>query len=141
MIEHGILRKLVSGERKKQPDLINVIHLGGPDVFSPLLEPLGLKVNLVMGGSTLDKLAQMSEAQATVTMCFVLSYLATGLEQGYGVPEVKAPLPYGLDDTRPWRRRAAAHRPWPPTEKTRRREGHPAIRVQRQDEGSARRLA
>jgi nitrogenase molybdenum-iron protein alpha chain len=104
VIEHGILRRLVSRERVKQPDLINVIHLGGPDVFTPLLEPLGLKVNLVMGGSTLDKLAQMSEAQATVTMCFVLSYLATGLEQEYGVPEVKAPLPYGLEDTDGWLR-------------------------------------
>jgi nitrogenase molybdenum-iron protein alpha chain len=108
VIEHGILRRLVSREGKKQPDLINVIHLGGPDVFSPLLAPLGLKTNLVMGGSTLDTLAQMSEAQATVTMCFVLSYLATGLEQDYGVPEVKAPLPYGLADTDRWLREIAS---------------------------------
>jgi nitrogenase molybdenum-iron protein alpha chain len=108
VIEHGILRKLVNrNPKKKQPDLINVIHLGGPDVFTPLLEPMGLKANLVMGGSTLDKLAQLSEAQATVTMCFVLSYLATGLEQDYGIPEVKAPLPYGLKDTDGWLREIA----------------------------------
>lgn len=104
VIEHGILRRLVPYPRTKQPDLINVIHLGGPDVFSPLLNPLGLRVNLVMGGNTLERLAQMSEAAATVTMCFVLSYLATGLEQAFGVPEVRAPLPYGLDATDNWLR-------------------------------------
>ncbi|MCG6203446.1 nitrogenase [Rhodopseudomonas sp. HC1] len=104
VIEHGILRRLVPHAPQRQPDLINVIHLGGPDVFSPLLGPLGLRVNLVMGGNTLERLAQMSEAAATVTMCFVLSYLATGLEQEFGVPEVKAPLPYGLDATDNWLR-------------------------------------
>ena len=103
VIEHGILRKLVK-PGPKQPDQINVIHLGGPDVFSPLLEPLGLKVNLVMGGSTLERLAKTPQAAATVTMCFVLSYLAAGLEQEYGVPEVKAPLPYGLEATDEWLR-------------------------------------
>jgi nitrogenase molybdenum-iron protein alpha chain len=104
VIEHGILRRLVPRAPQKQPDLINVIHLGGPDVFSPLLAPLDLRVNLVMGGNTLEVLAQLSEAAATVTMCFVLSYLATGLEQEFGVPEVKAPLPYGLDATDYWLR-------------------------------------
>ena len=81
-----------------------VIHLGGPDVFSPLVTPLGLKVNLVMGGNLLERLADLSTAAATVTMCFVLSYLATGLEQEYGVPEIRAPLPYGLDATDNWLR-------------------------------------
>ncbi|MDR3441172.1 nitrogenase component 1 [Telmatospirillum sp.] len=105
VIEHGILRNLVRKDPpRKQKDLINVIHLGGRDVFAPLLGPLGLRVNLVMGGNTLDRLAQTSEAAATVTMCFVLSYLATGLEQEFGVPEIKAPLPYGLDATDNWLR-------------------------------------
>jgi nitrogenase molybdenum-iron protein alpha chain len=105
VIEHGILRRLVPRDPpQRQPDLINVIHLGGPDVFSPLLNPLGLRVNLVMGGNTLERLAELSQAAATVTMCFVLSYLATGLEQEFGIPEVKAPLPYGLDATDNWLR-------------------------------------
>jgi nitrogenase molybdenum-iron protein alpha chain len=105
VIEHGILRKLVDrAPPVKDPDLVNVIHLGGPDVFTPLLAPLGLRVNLVMGGNTLERLAELSSASATVTMCFVLSYLATGLEQEHGVPEIKAPLPYGLDATDEWLR-------------------------------------
>jgi nitrogenase molybdenum-iron protein alpha chain len=105
VIEHGLLRQLVTkNPTRKQQDLVNVIHLGGPDVFSPLLNPLGLRANLVMGGSTLESIAQLSEAACTVTMCFVLSYLATGLEQQYGVPEVKEPLPYGLEATDIWLR-------------------------------------
>jgi nitrogenase molybdenum-iron protein alpha chain len=105
VIEHGILRRLVPNRlNEKRDDLLNVIHLGGPDVFSPLVNPLGLKVNLVMGGSSLERLADLSTAAATVTMCFVLSYLANGLEQEYGVPEIRAPLPYGLDATDNWLR-------------------------------------
>ncbi len=105
VIEHGILRRLVPDRRhEKRDDLLNVIHLGGPDVFSPLVNPLGLQVNLVMGGNSLERLADLSTAAATVTMCFVLSYLATGLEQEYGVPEIRAPLPYGLDATDNWLR-------------------------------------
>lgn len=105
VIEHGILRRLVAHRpEEKNQDLLNVIHLGGPDVFTPLVGPLGLKVNLVMGGNPLERLADLSTAAATVTMCFVLSYLATGLEQEYGVPEIRAPLPYGLDATDNWLR-------------------------------------
>jgi len=104
VIEHGILRRMVRKPTRRQEDLINVIHLGGPDVFTPLLAPMGLRVNLVMGINRLDRLAEMSEATATATMCFVLSYLAAGLEQEFGVPEIKAPLPYGLDATDEWLR-------------------------------------
>jgi nitrogenase molybdenum-iron protein alpha chain len=68
---------------------------------------LGLRINLVMGGNTLDKLAQLSEASATITMCSVLSYLAAGLEREYGVPEVKATLPYGIQATDDWLREIA----------------------------------
>lgn len=108
VIEHGILRQLVNkNPGKKQEDLINVIHLGGPDVFTPLLSQLGLRINLVMGGNDLDKLSALSEASATVTMCSVLSYLAAGLEREYGVPEVKATLPYGIQATDDWLREIA----------------------------------
>jgi nitrogenase molybdenum-iron protein alpha chain len=108
VIEHGILRNLINKTpSKKQEDLINVIHLGGPDVFTPLLGQLGLHVNLVMGGNTLDSLSQLTEATATITMCSVLSYLAAGLEREYGVPEIKATLPYGIQATDDWLREIA----------------------------------
>jgi len=108
VIEHGILRQLVrKNPREKQEDLVNVIHLGGEDVFTPLLKQLGLRCNLVMGGSTLEKLDILSEASATITMCSALSYLAAGLEQEFGVPEVKASIPYGLKATDEWLRELA----------------------------------
>jgi len=108
VIEHGILRNLVNkAPERRQDDLVNVIHLGGPDVFSPLLGQLGLRVNLVMGGNTLESLAQLTEASCTITMCSVLSYLAAGLEREYGVPEIKCTLPYGLNSTDEWLREIA----------------------------------
>jgi nitrogenase molybdenum-iron protein alpha chain len=106
--EHGILRQIVrKNPGKKQEDLVNILHLGGPDVFTSLLEQLGLRCNLVLGGSTLDKLEQLSEASATAAMCSVLSYLAAGLEQDFGVPQVKAAAPYGLKATDEWLRELA----------------------------------
>jgi nitrogenase molybdenum-iron protein alpha chain len=108
VIEHGILRQLVNKHpARRQEDLVNVIHLGGHDVFTPLLSQLGLRTNLVMGGSTLENLARLSEASATITMCSALSYLATGLEQEYGIPEIKATIPYGMEATDTWLRELA----------------------------------
>jgi nitrogenase molybdenum-iron protein alpha chain len=105
---HAILRQLVNkNPTKKQEDLVNVLHLGGPDIYTPMLAKLGLRCNLVMGGSTLEQLEQLPEAAATAAMCTVLSYLAAGLEQEYGVPEVKVPTPYGLKATDEWLREVA----------------------------------
>ena len=107
--QHGVLRQIVrKNPTKKQDDLINVINLWGSDVFSPMLANLGLRVNYVMDLATVEELAQMSEAAASVGFCYTLSsYLAAGLEQEYGVPEVKAPMPYGIAGTDAWLREIA----------------------------------
>lgn len=107
--QHGVLRQIVrKNPTKKQEDLINVINLWGSDVFSPMLANLGLRVNYVMDLATVEELAQMSEAAASVGFCYTLSsYLAAGLEQEYGVPEVKAPMPYGIAGTDAWLREIA----------------------------------
>jgi len=107
--QHGILRQIVrKNPEKKQEDLVNVINLWGSDVFSPILGELGLRVNYVVDMATVDELAQMSEAAATVGFCYTLSsYLAAGLEQEFGVPEVKAPMPYGFAGTDAWLREIA----------------------------------
>jgi len=104
--QHGILRQIVrKNPTRKQDDLINVINLWGSDVFSPMLANLGLRVNYVVDLASVDDLAQMSEAAATVGFCYTLSsYLAAGLEQEFGVPEVKAPMPYGIAGTDAWLR-------------------------------------
>ena len=107
--QHGILRQIVrKNPEKKQDDLVNVINLWGTDVFTPMLGELGLRVNYVVDMATVEELAQMSEAAATVTFCYTLgSYMSAALEQEFGVPEIKAPLPYGFAGTDAWLREIA----------------------------------
>ena len=104
--QHGILRQIVTKDPvKKQEDLVNVINLWGSDVFGPMFKNLNLRVNYVVDMATVDELAQMSEAAATVSFCNTLgSYLAEGLEQAFGVPQVRAPQPYGISGTDAWLR-------------------------------------
>ncbi|WP_127076530.1 nitrogenase component 1 [Rhodomicrobium lacus] len=107
--QHGILRQIVrKNPTKKQEDLVNVINLWGSDVFTPMLKELDLRVNYVIDMATVEELAQMSEAAATVTFCYTLgTYLAQGLEQEYGVPQIRAPQPYGFAGTDAWLREVA----------------------------------
>lgn len=106
--QHGILRQIVKKNPKKQEDLINIINLWGSDVFSPMLAELGLRVNYVVDMATVKELAQLSEAAATVGFCYTLSsYMAAALEQEFGVPEIKAPMPYGFKGTDEWLREIA----------------------------------
>ena len=106
--QHGILRQLVRRNPKKQEDLVNVINLWGSDVFTPMLKELGLRVNYVVDMATVEELQQLSEAAATVSHCYTLAtYMAQALEQEFGVPEVKAPQPYGLIGTDAWLRELA----------------------------------
>jgi len=107
--QHGIMRQIVNKKpKKKQEDLVNVIALWGSDVFTPMLKELGLRVNYVVDLATVGELEQLSEAAATVGFCYTLaSYLAAGLEQEFGVPEVKAPQPYGFAGTDAWIRELA----------------------------------
>jgi nitrogenase molybdenum-iron protein alpha chain len=104
--QHGILRQIVRRQpARKQEDLVNVINLWGSDVFRPMLARLDLRVNYVVDLATVEDLAQMSEAAATIGFCNTLtSYLATALEQEFGVPQVKAPQPYGIAGTDAWLR-------------------------------------
>ena len=100
---HGILRKVVKPPVKKQDDLINVINFWGSDIFTDLFKRLNLRPNYIVPFSTIEQLEKISEAAATVQICPTLgTYLAAGLEQEYGVKEVKAPVPYGLKGTDNW---------------------------------------
>jgi nitrogenase molybdenum-iron protein alpha chain len=108
-IQHGILRQIVRrNPGRKQEDLVNIIILSGSDVYTPMLQELGLRANLVVNLATVDELAQMSEAAASVSFCYTLaSYFTAALEQEFGVPEVKAPQPYGFAGTDAWLRAIA----------------------------------
>lgn len=106
--QHGILRQIGNKHPKKQEDLVNVINLWGSDVFTPMLKELGLRVNYAVDLATVEDLKQFSEAAATVTFCYTLSsYMAVVLEKNFGVPEIKAPQPYGIAGTDAWLRELA----------------------------------
>lgn len=106
--QHGIVRQLVRKNPQKQEDLVNVINLWGSDVFTPMLKELDLRVNYVVDMATVEDLQQLSEAAATVSHCYTLAtYMAQALEQEYGVPEIKAPQPYGSKGTDAWLRELA----------------------------------
>lgn len=105
---HGILKKIVKPPTQKQNDLVNVFNFEGSDTFGPLLQKLGLRTNYVVPLATIDTISKMSEAVCTAHICETLAtYVAKGLEQEYGVPEVKAPAPFGIDWTDQWLREIA----------------------------------
>jgi nitrogenase molybdenum-iron protein alpha chain len=55
--------------------------------------------------ASIKELEHISEAAATIHICPSLStYMGAGLEQVYGVPEVKAPPAYGVEGTDRWLR-------------------------------------
>jgi nitrogenase molybdenum-iron protein alpha chain len=106
--QHGIVRQIVNKTPKKQNDLINIVALWGTDYFTPMLAPLGLRVNYMVDMASFEELRQASEAAVTATFCHTLgSYMATALEEYYGVPQIDAPQPFGLAGTDDWLRAVA----------------------------------
>ncbi|MDA8233375.1 MAG: nitrogenase [Clostridia bacterium] len=102
---HAILRKVVKPAQRKRTDLVNIINFWGDDIFTELLGKIGLTPNYVVPFTTIEQLEKLSEAAATLQVCGTLgTYLAAGLEQHFGVPEVKAPPPYGIPGTDAWLR-------------------------------------
>jgi nitrogenase molybdenum-iron protein alpha chain len=100
---HGIARKLIQPARERRTDLINVINFWGSDIFTAWFAPFGAEPNFITPYSTIENLSHSSEAAATVQACPTLgSYLATALEQEFGVPEIKTAPPYGVAQTDRW---------------------------------------
>ena len=99
---HGIARKLIKPAEKKR-NIINVINFWGSDVFNKWFNRFGFEANYVTPYSTLETLQHSSEAVCTVQACATLgSYLATALDQEFGVPELKNSPPYGIAQTDRW---------------------------------------
>ncbi len=108
IVQHGVVRQIANKNPQKQNDLINIIALWGTDYFTDMLKPLGLRVNYIMEIASFAELQQISEAAATTTFCHTLgSYMATALEEKFGVPQIKASQPYGIKGTDEWLRAIA----------------------------------
>lgn len=105
---NGILQTAVKPPKKKQPDLVNIFNFSGVDSFTPLLKTIGLRPNYLVETRSIDEISQMSEAACTATICETLaSFVADRLEKLYGVPQVIAPAPYGIQWTDAWLRAVA----------------------------------
>ncbi len=99
---HGIARKLINPAKEKR-NIINVINFWGSDVFGDWFRRFGYEPNYITPYSTLETLRHSSEAVCTVQACATLgSYLATALDQQFGVPELKNSPPYGIAQTERW---------------------------------------
>ncbi len=73
-----------------------------------LLGKLGLRANFVPEFATVEEIEIMSEAAVTAPLCPTFGdYLMKGLEQEYGVPYFKEPVPMGIANTDNWLRQIA----------------------------------
>lgn len=64
-----------------------------------------MRANYTSTFNTVSQLETLSEAAATVQVCPTLgTYLAAGLEQHFGVPQVTSPPPFGIAATEAWLR-------------------------------------
>ena len=108
IVQHGVVRQIANRNPRKQKDLINIVALWGTDYFTDMFRPLGLRVNFIMEIASYAELRQISEAAATTTFCHTLgSYIATVLEEEFGVPQIRSPQPYGIAGTDAWLRAIA----------------------------------
>lgn len=99
---HGIARKLIQPAEQKR-NIINVVNFWGSDVFNQWFHRFGYEANYLTPYSTLETIRHSSEAACTVQACATLgSYLATALDQEFGVPELKNSPPYGIAQTDRW---------------------------------------
>lgn len=101
---HSIVRKIVKPPEKKTKK-VNIINFWGSDIFSELLAKIGYEADYIVPFSTVKQLEKISEAAASIQICPTLgTYLGAALEQIYGVPEIKAPMAYGIEGTDAWLR-------------------------------------
>ena len=105
---HGILRRMIKEPNKKQKDLVNIFNFEGSDLFIPFLKKLNLRVNYLIPLATIEQIETLTEAACTAHICETLAtYIASALEEKYGIPEVKVPPPFGIDWTDAWLREVA----------------------------------
>ena len=99
---HSVLRKIVQPAQKKT-NKVNIVNFWGSHIFDDLLGRLGYEAQYIMPFATIEELRHISEAAATIHICPSLStYMGAGLEQVFGVPEIKTPPAYGVTATDRW---------------------------------------
>jgi nitrogenase molybdenum-iron protein alpha chain len=110
---HAVLKHLASRSGNRQPDLVNLVApfsvtWGDRRELIRLLGRLGLRANIVPEFASVADLRQVSEAALTVTTCQSFGdYLQKALQDNFGVPFLRDPVPIGISQTCDWLRRIA----------------------------------
>lgn len=110
---HAVLKHLADRPRRRQPDLVNLVApfsvtWGDRRELLRLLGRLGLRANIVPEFASVAELRQVTEAALTVTTCQSFGdYLQKALEDNYGIPFLRDPVPISIDQTCDWLRRVA----------------------------------
>ena len=106
---NAVLNTALKPPKQKQKDLVNIFNFNnGEQTFTPLLKTIGLRPNYLIRTRTFDEISGMTEAACSATICETLStFVADKLEELYGVPQVRAPAPYGITWTDQWLRAVA----------------------------------
>lgn len=100
---HGIARKLVKPANERSEDIVNLFNFQGSHAFTSILGKIGLTPKYLFPFSTVEDLEKMSEAVASTHICGTLgTYIAAVLEKDFGVPELRSPVPFGIEYTDQW---------------------------------------
>ena len=111
---HGVLKYLVNPPQQKQHDLVNLASMLSYTwqdrlELTRLLGKIGLRPNFVPELASVEQFEILAEAALTAPICpSYVEYLATGLEQEYGVPYFLYPGPIGVQNTDEWLRQIGA---------------------------------
>ncbi len=112
---HGVLKYLVRKDVPKQKDLVNVTNMFSYTwmdkiEISRLLGKLGLRVNFVPEFAKVEDLENLGAAAVTAPICPTFAdYLMRGLDEHFGVPYFKEPIPFGVKNTDEWLRTIATY--------------------------------
>ncbi|MBP2652177.1 MAG: oxidoreductase/nitrogenase component 1 [Firmicutes bacterium] len=104
--DHAILTSLVKPPKQKR-NIINFknFYESARDQIFELFANFGVEPLFLYQNSTVEELAGLSEALATVCICGTLgTYLGNGLEEKYGVPYVRTINPLGVVGFETWLR-------------------------------------
>lgn len=103
-MDHAVMRTLVKPPKEKR-DVVNFINFYESErkPLSALFAKLGVRLQFLFLNSTVEEIAHLSEARATVSVCSTLgTYLGNALEQTYGVPFLKTINPMGITGFETW---------------------------------------
>lgn len=103
-MDHAVMRTLVR-EPKEKRNVVNFINFYESErkYLSALFGKLGVTLQFLFLNSTVEEIAHLSEARATVSVCSTLgTYLGNALEQTYGVPFLKTINPMGMTGFETW---------------------------------------